>query len=108
EPIPISSSGHLVILREIFNINIHGLSFEILVNFGSLIAVILVYKKDITQIIKNGCYFLLKRNATFKKDFQYMLYLLTATFITGVIGLLFEDFINSRLTATIFVGFTLL
>lgn len=54
ETLPISSSGHLVILREIFNLNILGLSFEIIVNFGSLIAVLLVYRDDITRLTTNG------------------------------------------------------
>ena len=40
EPIPISSSGHLVLVQNLFNVGIaDNLSFEILVNFGSLIAV---------------------------------------------------------------------
>ncbi|WP_308437244.1 undecaprenyl-diphosphate phosphatase, partial [Virgibacillus salexigens] len=47
DPIPISSSGHLVILRDLFGLEIKGLSFEILVNFGSLIAVFIVFRKDI-------------------------------------------------------------
>jgi len=28
EPIPVSSSGHLVLLQHFFNINIEGMSFE--------------------------------------------------------------------------------
>ncbi|MGM8212661.1 undecaprenyl-diphosphate phosphatase [Virgibacillus sp. W0430] len=108
EPIPISSSGHLVILRELFGINIHGLSFEILVNFGSLIAVFLVYRKDIIRLTVNGIRYILKRDAHAKSDFHFIMYLVIATIPTGIIGLLLEDYISSRLSAAIFVGFTLL
>ncbi|MFS8631587.1 MAG: UDP pyrophosphate phosphatase, partial [Bacillales bacterium] len=41
EPIPISSSGHLIIVREIFGIEAKGLSFENFVNFASLLAVLI-------------------------------------------------------------------
>lgn len=108
EPIPISSSGHLIIVRELFNIEIKGLSFEILVNFGSLIAVLLVYKNDITRLIKNGIGFILTRNADAKEDFQFILCLVIATIPTGVIGLLLEDYISDKLSTVTVVGVTLI
>lgn len=108
EPIPISSSGHLVILRELFNINIHGLSFEILVNFGSLVAICLVYRKDIIRLTHHGLNFIIKKDSKHKEDFQFIVYLLVATVITGFIGILFEDYISHTLSAAIVVGFTLL
>ncbi|MGM8364395.1 undecaprenyl-diphosphate phosphatase [Virgibacillus sp. W0181] len=108
EPIPISSSGHLVILRELFNINIHGLSFEILVNFGSLIAVLLVYRKDIIRLVLNGWRYVIQKDVQAKADFHFIVFLVIATIPTGVIGILLEDYISNRLSAAIFVGFTLL
>lgn len=40
EPIPISSSGHLVNYEKSFNMeNLSDLNFEIIVNFGSLLAI---------------------------------------------------------------------
>ncbi|NLO90301.1 MAG: UDP pyrophosphate phosphatase, partial [Clostridia bacterium] len=47
EPIPISSSGHLIIVRELFGIEAKGLSVEIFVNFASLLAVLIIYRHDI-------------------------------------------------------------
>ena len=42
EPLPISSSGHLLIFRELFNTNMfNDLNFEVMVNFGSFIAILL-------------------------------------------------------------------
>ena len=51
EPIPISSSGHLLILKKIFNIYINDINFEIIVNFGSFIAIAFLYRKEILNII---------------------------------------------------------
>src|SRR5690625_2215292 len=85
EPIPISSSGHVVILRELFDLHIRGLSFEIIVNFGSLIAVFLVYREDILRIIQNSYRFITKREPQAKADFQFIVLLVIATIPTGII-----------------------
>lgn len=108
EPIPISSSGHLVIFQELFGIKIEGLSFEILVNFGSLIAVLIIYWKDIMRLIQNGLNYMMTKNPDSKNDFQFILYLVIATIPTGILGLLFEDFISSKLSTVAVVGVTLL
>ena len=48
EPLPISSSGHIYIFKQLFQINetFNDLNFEIIVNFGSLIAILIIYFKD--------------------------------------------------------------
>ena len=54
EPIPVSSSGHLVIFKTLLHDNVlNDLNFEIIVNFGSLIAILLVFRKDLMEIIKD-------------------------------------------------------
>lgn len=108
EPIPISSSGHLVILQELFGVEIKGLSFEILVNFGSLIAVLVIYRRDIIRFISHFLRYILTKDATAKSDFQFVLYLVIATIPTGIIGLLLEDYISSKLSTVAIVGITLL
>ncbi|WP_099157187.1 undecaprenyl-diphosphate phosphatase [Virgibacillus ndiopensis] len=108
EPIPISSSGHLVILRELFNIDIKGLSFEILVNFGSLIAVLVIYRKDIIRLTTNFFRFIFSKDEAAKADFQFIIFLVIATIPTGIIGVLFEDYISSKLSTVAVVGITLL
>ncbi|HLR74472.1 MAG TPA: undecaprenyl-diphosphate phosphatase [Virgibacillus sp.] len=108
EPLPISSSGHIVLIRHLFSVNIEGLSFEIIVNFGSLIAVTLVYRHDILRLIKNSLSFVLIRDRTNQADFKFCVLLIIATIPTGIIGLLFEDFISKKLSTVTVVGMTLL
>ncbi|WP_188632728.1 undecaprenyl-diphosphate phosphatase [Lentibacillus kapialis] len=103
EPIPISSSGHLVIVRELFGIGIDGLSFEIMVNFGSLIAVLVIYRKDIYRLVENGIRYITTRANDAKSDFQFVMFLILATIPTGIIGLLFEDFIERQLGGRVVV-----
>ncbi|MBM7571519.1 undecaprenyl-diphosphate phosphatase [Aquibacillus albus] len=108
EPIPISSSGHLVIVRNLFDLDIKGLSFEIFVNFGSLIAVLIIYKNDILRLIKNGVQYIATKDPGTKDDFNFIFYLVIATIPTGVIGILFEDQISSTFSSSKMVGITLI
>ncbi|GMG66699.1 undecaprenyl-diphosphate phosphatase [Tetragenococcus halophilus] len=108
EPIPVSSSGHLIIARELFNIEASGLSFEIFVNFASLLAVMLIYRQDIVRLIVNTWKFLFKGDRTVKNDFMFVVYLIIATIPVGIIGVLFGDVLGEVLSGTNVVGITLL
>lgn len=108
EPIPISSSGHVLVLRNLFNLQISGMSFEMFVNFGSLIAILVIYQKDIIRLIHHSLRYLATRDRNYKADFQFVCFLFIATLVTGIIGLLFEDLIHSRLSKVYVVGITLL
>lgn len=108
EPIPISSSGHLVILRHLMNVNIEGLSFEILVNFGSLIAVLIIYRHDIIQFIQNSIKYLFQRDKNGQADFRFLVYLVVGTVPAGVLGILFEDWISETFKSVKMVGITLI
>ncbi|UOR13142.1 undecaprenyl-diphosphate phosphatase [Halobacillus amylolyticus] len=92
EPIPISSSGHLVILQSLMNLELEGLEFLVLVNFGSLIAVLVIYYDDIIRLLKNSVGYLISKDDRQKDDFEFVLYLLIGTVPAGVLGLLFKDF----------------
>lgn len=52
EFLPISSSGHLVVLQRVFGLNEPALTFDIVVHLGSLTAVIIVFWQDIIALIK--------------------------------------------------------
>src|SRR5699024_9538013 len=108
EPLPISSSGHVVVFQKLFAIEIEGLSFEIIVNTGSLIAVLIIYRKDILRLLQNGTRYIITKDMQLKQDFNFIIYLLVATMITGIIGLLLEDFISSNLSSVTIVCFTIL
>ena len=53
EFIPVSSSGHLVVLQHVFGINEPGMTFDIVVHIGSLCAVFAVFWEDILKLLKN-------------------------------------------------------
>ena len=51
EFLPISSSGHLTLLQMFFGINEAPLALDVLLHFGTLIAVLIVYWKRIVNMI---------------------------------------------------------
>lgn len=51
EFLPVSSSGHLVLLQKIFGIEEPTLTFNIVLHLGTLIPVFIVYFKDIVALI---------------------------------------------------------
>jgi len=51
EFIPVSSSGHLVLLQRYFGIT-EGMTFDVMVHFGTLLAVVFIFWHDILKIIK--------------------------------------------------------
>ena len=56
EFLPISSSGHLAMLQNIFNMQTAEdghMFFDVLLHFGTLLAIIIVYWKDIVYIVSD-------------------------------------------------------
>ena len=81
EFLPISSSGHLVLFQNIFNIKGEELLFDSLLHFGTLIAVFIVLWKDIWNILK-------------KPIRKVTLNLIIATIPAVLAALFFGDFID--------------
>ena len=50
EFLPISSSGHLVLVQEILGLELPGNDFEILLHLGTLCSILVVFFKDIKSI----------------------------------------------------------
>ncbi len=116
EFLPISSSGHLVIFQEIFgmtDIEETNLLFDVLLHFGTLISIIVVYYKDICYLIKEFFKMLFdigkgKFNIN-KSPYQRLLILIIlATIPTAVLGLLFKDFAEKMFSSIRIVGISLI
>lgn len=108
EPIPVSSSGHLIIGQRLLGIEQRGLLFEIITNTASLFAIVFIYRKDIKKLICNSFLFLRTRNAEYQADFRFSLYVVIGTIPAGVIGVLFGDFIADVFTDFYTISITLL
>ena len=95
EFLPISSSAHLIIFREIFGLgssigsNIE-LAFDLSLHFGTLLAIIIYFFNELWKILTEG---ITKGNKT--KDGKLFWFLILATIPAGIVGVLFEDIVES-------------
>lgn len=108
EPLPISSSGHVFILKELFDLGTNDLNFEIIVNFGSLLAILLIYKDDIIRLIKNFFLYFKTKTEETRTDFKYCWLILISSIPVGIVGLLFKDVIEEKLNNTKIIGIAFL
>lgn len=111
EPLPISSSGHLVIFKELFNANIFSdLNFEIFLNFASFIAIFIIFFKDIKKIcIDFFTYIFNKKTRTkTKSNYKYAWLIVISSIPVAIIGLLFKDYIETKLSQPLIIGVSFL
>ena len=113
EFLPVSSSGHLALFKIIFNVNTEtGLLFDTMLHLGTLVAVCIVYWKDVCNLIvanfktwisnkKNGEYTAYRRliNSAYKK---FVVLILVTTIPTGIMGVAFSSLIE-RASQTLLV-----
>ena len=106
EPLPISSSGHIFIFKQLFNTNMfNDLNFEIFVNFASFIAILIIFWKDVVKLV-NGFfnYIFNKDREKYYNEFKYSLMIIIGTIPVGILGVLFKDKIETTLSKTWIVG----
>jgi undecaprenyl-diphosphatase len=94
EFLPISSSGHLVLLQNMFGIEEGVLFFDTMLHVGTLVAVLVVFRKTIWDMLKHP----------FQKKVGL---LLASTAVTTVFALLFGDYLE-RIFLGEFLGFEFL
>ncbi|HIU40485.1 MAG TPA: UDP pyrophosphate phosphatase [Candidatus Aphodocola excrementigallinarum] len=109
EPIPVSSSGHLMIIKELFNFDmLNDMNFEIVVNFGSFIAIFFLYRKEIFKIITDFFNFIKTKEERYKENYKYAWLIVLATIPAGIFGLLFKDKIEALSGNIKLIGIALL
>ena len=112
EILPISSSGHMVIVQNILGLSTGNLSFEIFLHFASLIAIIAFFYKEIWLMIKSFFLFIFSKDKRSDKvtkfNFMLCLYLVVATIPAGIVGVLLNDFIGKTLSKVLTVGICLI
>lgn len=81
EFLPVSSSGHLVLLERLFHISEPSLLYRVVLHLGTAIAVIVVCFKEIAGVVK-------------KPRSKLCFYLFTCVLATGIIGILMDTFLN--------------
>ncbi len=105
EFLPISSSGHLVLVPVFFGWTDQGLAFDVAVHFGSLIAVMLFFRNDILGLLRGGVQVLGANVAT--TEARMALGIALGTIPAALAGLMFVDWIEANLRSPAVIVFTL-
>jgi undecaprenyl-diphosphatase len=105
EFLPVSSSGHLVLVPRLFGWADQGLAFDVAVHVGTLLAVLTYFRRDLLPLIR-GLFAWLDGD---RQDAQGRLAvnLLLGTIPVGLVGLLFSGWIEQNLRSPFVVAFQL-
>lgn len=104
EFLPVSSSGHLILLNNLFSTDL-GIAFDITLHLATLVSVCIFYRKQIASICIGCCKEL---NQKEKPNLKLLGALILATAITGTIGLALNDYVESQLRSVLVVGVLLI
>ena len=87
ETIPVSSSGHLMILKKLMDVNVDYDTIAILTNFGSLVAIFILFWNDIVSIIKDFFKYLSTKKDEYKDGYKYAWMIVLGCIPAGLMGL---------------------
>jgi len=110
EFLPVSSSGHLVLFQQLFGLKEAELFFDVCVHLGTLVAVMVVFRQEIKNIIlalmrlisSTGSKKTILQKIESDPDLKMALLIVIGSIPTAVLGFLFRG-IADRLFASVFI-----
>jgi len=94
EFLPVSSSGHLVLARELLNVHEAPVTFEVLLHAASLVAILLFFRREVVSV--------------FTTRRQLILPLIVGTIPAGLAGVLLKSRLEAMFASPVAVGVALL
>jgi undecaprenyl-diphosphatase len=115
EFLPVSSSGHLVLFQQIFGLKEAELFFDVCVHLGTLVAVILVFHREIGNIIAallrllslSGQKDKFLQQLESDPDVKMALLIIIGSIPTAILGLMFHNIADRLFSAPFFTGLML-
>lgn len=116
EFLPVSSSGHLIIIKQVLGVDLGsgGMFFDIMLHFGTLVAIFIAFHKDIAKLVAEGIHIIIDIFANigiffarlFRSSKEYrhiikssyrkfVMLVIVSTIPTGIIGILLSDIIGA-------------
>ena len=109
EFLPISSSGHLAVLQNLFGMQEVDLLFDVLLHFATLVAICITYRQDIADMIREALEFVSDlrhpkpKGEEPKSALRLVLMILLAT-LPLVLVLPFKDYLDRLNNSSYFIG----
>jgi len=102
EFLPVSSSGHLIFIPKIFGWGDQGLAFDAVVHLGTLLAVVVYFRKRLWKVLESVLSFDKEKWKTGNGKLGWLI--LLTIIPAGLVGLFFGDLIENTLRETWIVG----
>ena len=108
EFLPVSSSGHLIFLPKLFGWADQGLSFDVVVHLGTLVAVIFYFRKKLWKLFL--AFFNYRKDVSVEvKSDKRLAWLIAFSIIpAGLVGFFFSDLIENTFRSSSFMAFNLI
>ena len=96
EFLPISSSGHLAVAKELLHLRDVPMFYDIILHIATLLAIFIVYWKTIWRLITTAVRFIFRKTTeSDKSDLNFIAAVLIATCFTAVIGFALKDLVEN-------------
>ncbi len=105
EFLPISSSGHLVLIPHFLGWPDQGIAFDVALHLGTLAALLLYFRDSLVTLLRAWGASIARRTQTRESRLAWQL--LVATIPVGLVGLLFNHCIEDHLRQPLFIAGTL-
>ncbi|MBP6513998.1 MAG: undecaprenyl-diphosphate phosphatase [Steroidobacteraceae bacterium] len=105
EFLPVSSSGHLILVPHFFGWTDQGLAFDVAVHVGTLAAVLGYFRRELIGMATGLTRSLVHREQNEGSRLAWAV--IVGTIPAGVVGLTLNDFIETNLRSPLFVAGTL-
>ncbi|TCN87889.1 undecaprenyl-diphosphate phosphatase [Shewanella fodinae] len=104
EFLPISSSAHLILPSQLLGWPDQGLSFDVAVNTGSLLAVVIYFRHELYNMAKAWLASIVKRQSS--NESQLAWWIILATLPAVFFGFMAKGFVETHLRSASVIAFT--
>jgi len=108
EFLPISSSGHLALLGELFFRHNNQTFFFVVLHLGTLFAVLIFFRNDIIKLIKGLIKWLSYQEGNEIQSINLLLCIIVSTMVTGLLVFPFKDFVEDSFKSTMLISINFL
>jgi undecaprenyl-diphosphatase len=104
EFIPVSSSGHLVIVEHLLKVKMTGVSFEVCLHLGTFLSVVVIYWKRLVRMVKATALkmyslFSGRFDKTLKDDWKLSYLIILGTIPAGILGVALKHQIENAFSS---------
>lgn len=107
EFLPISSSGHLVLVPWLFGWSDPGLQFDVALHIGTLISLLAYFGRDFTMLLRAGVTSIVERRIGDDPKRRLAWGIAVGSVPAAIVGVLLEDIVETHFRSPVLIGTTL-